>query len=332
MPIEENKQQEKTDIVSLLKTTRTYGSRDNKAAEGILVHITGDKKWTHAQGMSFYEFILRHYIDNETDLRMILAVSGILDGYRTYKTADKRRVAFLKELDNLKEEGIICRYTDIEPDTLRKAENDLLSIVAKRLQEDIDSHGVSFLLQLWEDESSPKQTKKPWLEFIAELKQSICNKPFHWLIAIIIVTLIFVMLLLDCLSTANLTLQNIAIIKMIESGDTSKDQQQPGKDIPVQRKVYVEPGGKKPLWEDSPPNEINLEDLHSSVDNDNIVAVTNDWYVVGLDGLGDKESDSTIITIYGDGYIPATVYVTVKKKSVNGSGSTPIWEQHPELD
>ena len=106
--------------------------------------------------------MLRHYIDDDVDLELLLAVSGLLDGYRSMKTAISRRKKYLKYLAENKPGS---KYDGADPeDTLRKAENDLLTIVATRLEADKDSGSLPQLIEKWtspQSEDAEKPEEQP---------------------------------------------------------------------------------------------------------------------------------------------------------------------------
>lgn len=76
----------------------------------------------------------------------------------------------------------------------------------------------------------------------------------------------------------------------------------------------VHPGSKEDLELDVDPDEADWTQLNFKINNKDIVDVTDDWWAVGLDGLGDKEFDNTSITIWSDGEAePVSVDVVVEK-------------------
>lgn len=90
------------------------------------------------------------------------------------------------------------------------------------------------------------------------------------------------------------------------------------KEIAVKTDILVSPGGKEDLELEVFPAEASIDGLHSKVDNENLVAVTDDWWAVGLDGLGDKDRDDTVIVIWGGEAEPAIVNVIVEKPGSRG--------------
>ncbi len=96
------------------------------------------------------------------------------------------------------------------------------------------------------------------------------------------------------------------------------------KKIYVNPGITVNPGEKKDLGLKIYPPEADRRTLKSKIGNDNIVAVTNDWWAVGLDGLEDKEIGITWITIWDGKAEPATLNVVVVKPG--NRGNPPVWE------
>ena len=84
--------------------------------------------------------------------------------------------------------------------------------------------------------------------------------------------------------------------------------------INVKTNILVHPGSKEDLELDVDPDEADWTQLNFKINNKDIVDVTDDWWAVGLDGLGDKEFDNTSITIWSDGEAePVSVDVVVEK-------------------
>lgn len=90
------------------------------------------------------------------------------------------------------------------------------------------------------------------------------------------------------------------------------------KQISAKTEVLVEPGEKEDLALDVYPDSADWGQLSSKIGNKEIVGVTNDWWVVGLDGLGDNDSDNTAIVIWGGKAEPALITVTVVKPGSRG--------------
>lgn len=90
------------------------------------------------------------------------------------------------------------------------------------------------------------------------------------------------------------------------------------KQISAKTEVLVGPGEKEDLALDVYPDSADWGQLSSKIGNKEIVGVTNDWWVVGLDGLGDNDSDNTAIVIWGGKAEPALITVTVAKPGSRG--------------
>lgn len=90
------------------------------------------------------------------------------------------------------------------------------------------------------------------------------------------------------------------------------------KQISAKTEVLVRPGEKEDLALDVYPDSADWGQLSSKIGNKEIVGVTNDWWVVGLDGLGNNDSDNTAIVIWGGKAEPALITVTVVKPGSRG--------------
>lgn len=303
-------------VEKLLITVRTYGMRGNKAAENLLSFVTGQESWSHEQGINFYEFILRHYIDNDAMLEMILAVSGCLDGYRIINTATKRRE---KYLDYLEENNVSSEYKGKDPETLRKTEDDLLATIAERLQEDINNKKMPHLIHLWKLQwLYSRSNALSWMRHIGEyLGKSINGKPVYWLVFVCALLLCLILLFIECLTNIYSVRQNTALLRAL-AGMGAREETPLVKTIDAERYILVTPGDKKDLGLGVYPAEAGMDGLHSKVDNEDLVSVTDDWWAVGLNGLGDKDRDDTVIVIWGGEAEPAIVNVTVEKPGSRG--------------
>ena len=111
--------------------------------------------------------------------------------------------------------------------------------------------------------------------------------------------------------------QNTALLRAL-AGMNAQEETPLIKTIDAERYILVTPGDKKDLGLEISPAEASIDGLHSKVDNENLVAVTDDWWAVGLDGLGDKDSDDTVIVIWGGEAEPAIVNVIVEKPGSRG--------------
>lgn len=130
----------------LLGDARTNATKNDAAITELLFRLTNKKKWTHRQCLDVYESILRQYLDDEDNLQLLLALSGLMDGYKSIKTAVERRGKYLNYLDEI---DSASKHRGKEPETLRKDEDDLLEYVAKRLEDDLESGTLSQLIEKW---------------------------------------------------------------------------------------------------------------------------------------------------------------------------------------
>ncbi len=130
---DDNKENAIYTIEHLLGRIRTSGTKNIEPVKTLIgLLLEKDPKeiyLTKEECLLFYDAILSYYIDDEKDLKMMLAVSGRLDGYRSISTATKRR----SKVHNFSEKT--TKYSD-ELDTYRKQEDALLKSVAEKLYED----------------------------------------------------------------------------------------------------------------------------------------------------------------------------------------------------
>lgn len=130
----------------LLGDARTNGTKNDKAMTELLFRLTNKREWSHWQCLNVYESILRQYADDEDNLQLLLASSGLSDGYRSIKIAKERREKYLDHLDEI---DLKSKYRGKDAETVRKDEDDLLEIVAGRLNDDKDSGVLFQLIEKW---------------------------------------------------------------------------------------------------------------------------------------------------------------------------------------
>lgn len=320
---ETEKIQSPADIQKILMNIRNQGRKDDNPAKKLLQYLTGKQEWTHEQCMKFYESIIYHYLDDEGQQNLILAVSGRLDGYKSLSTAAQCRNTYLE--NRAKNRDICDKQTDITDGAIRKQEEKLLGKVAKDLYDDFNDGKIPSLLKLWITGKQPK-TKT--------IKDSLCKsineKPQYWLLSTIIIFLILVRLFSECLANLYLIRQNDAFLKLIEGAVNSENETPPIEKITAKPEITLAPGQKRDLELDVSPDVADWADLHCKIDNENLVAVTNKWEAVGLGEWLETESDSTIITIWGGKAAPVNVNVIVVKPGNRSNDS--VWKYYTELD
>ena len=86
------------------------------------------------------------------------------------------------------------------------------------------------------------------------------------------------------------------------------------KEIKAKKEIVVHPGEKEDLGLVIEPKEADWKGLKFKIYNEDIVDITDDWCVVGLDGLGGKDSDQTTILIQSGEAEPAIIIVTVERQ------------------
>lgn len=139
-------------LKSMLADIRNYGTGEYKYIKKLLFSLTGEDDWSDSQCTNCFEAILRYYIDDEKKLELMLAVSGILDGYRIIDKVTKRREKYLEYLTKT--------YKDVrtDPDSFRKTEEEnCLEYIAKQLEIAIDNKTIYSLVKLWTSGSGSTQ-------------------------------------------------------------------------------------------------------------------------------------------------------------------------------
>lgn len=130
---DDNKEIDIGEIRRLLCSIRTSGTKNIEPVKtliGLLLEKDTEEVYlTKEECLLFYDAILSYYIDDEKDLKMMLAVSGRLDGYRSISTATKRRDKY----HGVSEQT--AKYSDVLG-AFRKREDGLLRSVAEKLYED----------------------------------------------------------------------------------------------------------------------------------------------------------------------------------------------------
>lgn len=130
---DDNKEIDIGEIRRLLCSIRTSGTKNIEPVKtliGLLLEKDPEEVYlTKEECLLFYDAILSYYIDDEKDLKMMLAVSGRLDGYRSISTATKRRDKY----HGVSEQA--AKYSDVLG-AFRKREDGLLRSVAEKLYED----------------------------------------------------------------------------------------------------------------------------------------------------------------------------------------------------
>jgi len=126
-------------LYGILRKVCSYGTREPECVRALMEYVTGTNEWKYEEGLSFYEFILRKYLDDEEKLERMLAVSGLSHKYRSIGTISERRKKYLDSL------GI---YTgDIE--SFRKQEEPILRYIANSLLLDLQNNGLPKLIESW---------------------------------------------------------------------------------------------------------------------------------------------------------------------------------------
>lgn len=315
--------QSSDDIQKVLMSIRNIGRKDDEPAKKLLNYLAGKQEWTHEQCMKFYESIICHYLDNEEQQNLILAVSGRLDGYKSLSTAAQCRNTYLE--NRAKDRDICDKQADITDEAIRKQEYKLLGKVAKDLYDDFNNGKISPLLKLWIPGKQPKTTAIK--DF---LRKSVTEKPSLWLLSIVSISLILVYSFFMCLTNISLSRQNDILLKLIENTTIPKNEAPPIEKITAKSVIYLTPGQKKDLELDVSPDAADWADLHYRIDNEDLVAVTNNWEAVGLDGWLETENDTTIITFWGGEAAPVNVNVIVVKSGNRSNDSD--WGYYSELD
>lgn len=159
----------------LLGHARTNVTRNDEAITELLFRLTGKREWTHRQCLGVYESILRQYIDDEDKLNLILAVSGLMDGYRSINTAEDRREKYYKYLES---ERVASKYTGIDTETLIKRERKILACVASRFEDDLKCGILSQLIPKWTSLQSEDMEKLENASEVDELDVSVTPQSY----------------------------------------------------------------------------------------------------------------------------------------------------------
>lgn len=112
------------------------------SAKELLFWLSGSKNWADEQCRDFYESILKRYIvDDAEALELMLAVSGLLEGYRqqTWSAARRRR----EYVTYLAAKNPDSDQRAPNEEALVKREKELIKIVADSLKKDFDSGAIS---------------------------------------------------------------------------------------------------------------------------------------------------------------------------------------------
>lgn len=321
---ETEKIQNPNDIQKILMNIRNQGRKNDTSAKKLLHYLTGKQEWTHEQCMEFYESIICHYLDDEGQQNLILAVSGRLYGYKSLSSAAQCRNTYLE--NRAKNRDICDKQTDITDEAIRKQEAKLLEKVAKDLYDDFNNGKIPPLLKLW---ITGKQTK-PATAIKNSLWKSINEKPQYWLLSAIVIFLILIRLLFACLANIYLIRQNDVLLKLIEKTTGAENETPPIEEITAKPEIILMPGQKEDLELGVSPDEADWTDLHCKIDNESLVAVTNNWEAVGLEIGPEEDGNATIITIWGGEAEPAIINVTIEKPG--GRGNASIWNNYTALD
>lgn len=131
----------------LLCSIRTKGIDEEAEAKELLSLFAGDGEWNYQQCRSFYKSLLELYVDDKDKLELLLAVSGVLEGYRNILVATERRDKYIKE--NGKHNSFLQhRSEDGGPvddmSTLKSREDSALKNVAKCIVRDFKRKIVYF--------------------------------------------------------------------------------------------------------------------------------------------------------------------------------------------
>ena len=163
-------------IYQQLGEMRKQKANVTTATKVFLEALTGKSEWTEEQCHDFFDNLLRHYVRDEGDLDLLLAVSGLKDGYREPKlSAAKRRGRYLQSLQNNDIEDITTTSA------LEKREKKLLEQIAADLIIDIDSGHINKLLSAWgvnvEICDSPEKTPLPLIQQVRQwIKRSVFKR------------------------------------------------------------------------------------------------------------------------------------------------------------
>lgn len=150
-------------IKDLLGKIRTDGVEKSQATKELLELLTGDSSWSPRQCWSFYDSLLTNYIDDQEDLALMRAVSGVSTGYKDVTSAIKRRE---KYVDSLDETSKYHKYQFGGLDSLRRTDEDvILGRIASRIYADSvpDSAGNIKIVHLIKQWTTAKKDEPPRL-------------------------------------------------------------------------------------------------------------------------------------------------------------------------
>ena len=144
---EKEKKEAKERLGKLLCSIRTKGINEKGEAKELLFLFAGDGKWNYQQCRSFYKSLLELYVDDKDKLELLLAVSGVLEGYSNILVASKRRRKYVDENDEHNSFLQHRREEDGPIDdmrTLKSREDSALRDVAECVVQDCGRNTVYF--------------------------------------------------------------------------------------------------------------------------------------------------------------------------------------------
>lgn len=130
------------------KTRGPSGKRRADLVTPLLNAIVGKEcQWTHGQCAHFFERLLYRYCDKRMR-ELLLATSGYGDEYSNITSASKRREAFVGSPKN-----VDSPYSEKDPNTLGKAENTYLGLIADKMWEEYkDGDLLKFTLSVFTED------------------------------------------------------------------------------------------------------------------------------------------------------------------------------------
>lgn len=329
------------DIFQILNCVHVHGRKDSKVSQKLVCLLIKQKKWEHGHGMELYELILRQYADSEI-LDRLLAVSGVSDDYRNFKTSAKRREKYADSHPEIR----------INTDAMDKSEKTALRHISINVYDDfIDNH--SRLLSIYEKwisqiELDPKilealntpgkqedQQKEPrevptppygdketggtkeekkdsekGSQIIINIIAPISNfynkvaieTPQYGLKILICAFIIFV----------------LAFLVSIRSGGLSNPQVE---DISViYPNLELVAGERRDPGIDVSPAEADKDSLRYIIEDSSIADVTREWKVVGGDGWQEGADNTTTITLRGGHAEDVEIFITLKPRFIDKAG------------